>query len=200
MPPPAGGKAGAAADTAAFAFPDYYQFPPFFTLQPVEETRGKQLQMWQDLLCSYLQHHHANSKKSVSVLNVNSDAKLDLFHNAGIRRGLTPDAIRAVLQHFCDQGFGRWLDARERTQCCCSWQTSSSWAAELFKYADDTGQLNAMMTVYELVEGDETRRYGFHGLAPGTCLAALQWLQQERKATLKMADDPAECGVKFHYP
>ena len=32
---------------------DFYNFPPFFTLQPVAKTRAKQLNLWRDLILDY---------------------------------------------------------------------------------------------------------------------------------------------------
>ena len=34
-------------------FPEFYNFPPFFTIQPVLETREKQLALWRQLILDY---------------------------------------------------------------------------------------------------------------------------------------------------
>ncbi|MBC8132418.1 MAG: hypothetical protein H7X95_05500, partial [Deltaproteobacteria bacterium] len=39
-------------------WPSYYSLPPFFTLQPVPNTRQKQLQMWTELVLLYQKHHN----------------------------------------------------------------------------------------------------------------------------------------------
>ena len=36
-----------------FEFPDFYSYPPYFTLQPVKETREKQLASWRNLVVTY---------------------------------------------------------------------------------------------------------------------------------------------------
>jgi hypothetical protein len=36
-----------------FQLPDLYNFPPFFTIQPVLITREKQLEQWRDLILKY---------------------------------------------------------------------------------------------------------------------------------------------------
>merc|ERR1711976_1138688 len=46
-----------AASSGAFALPPVYSYPPYFTLQPVKESREKQISLWHDLLLSYCRHH-----------------------------------------------------------------------------------------------------------------------------------------------
>ena len=40
-----------------FALPDYYDWKPFFTIQPIEATRAKQLKLWCDLIIAYFDYH-----------------------------------------------------------------------------------------------------------------------------------------------
>ena len=36
--------------------PDFYHFPPFFTIQPVLSTREKQLGQWRELILKYREY------------------------------------------------------------------------------------------------------------------------------------------------
>eukprot|EP00953_Heterococcus_sp_UTEX-ZZ885_P016047 9047-Heterococcus_DN1.PRE.4 len=47
------GPQAAAASNSQFQVPEFYNFPPFFTLQPVLETREKQLKLWSDVVLGY---------------------------------------------------------------------------------------------------------------------------------------------------
>ena len=39
------------------AYPEFYNFPPFFTIQPVLATREKQLALWRELILNYHNHY-----------------------------------------------------------------------------------------------------------------------------------------------
>jgi ESCRT-II complex subunit VPS25 len=68
---------------AKFEWPEFYSFPPFFTLQPVEETRKKQLDMWVDLVVRWCK------VVGLSEIHVSSADKLELFSNKAIGRALS---------------------------------------------------------------------------------------------------------------
>ncbi|KAB1200110.1 Vacuolar protein sorting-associated protein 25 [Morella rubra] len=36
-----------------FKLPQFFNYPPYFTLQPVRDTRDKQVQLWKDLILDY---------------------------------------------------------------------------------------------------------------------------------------------------
>lgn len=80
---------------AEFAWPSFYELPPFFTyvhlyfahfplsdpvlrLQPVEATRKKQTQIWCELILNFCRHHN------IFELDVN-DSKTPLFYNEKIK-------------------------------------------------------------------------------------------------------------------
>ena len=79
-------KAAAGADgpgDAGFEWPWQYSFPPFFTLQPNEETRNRQVGAWADLICKYCAHKH------MEVLVIAEAASsLPLFNNTELKRTL----------------------------------------------------------------------------------------------------------------
>jgi len=74
---------------SSFAFPDHYNFPPFFTLQTVQSTRQKQLALWRDLI---LRYHTFNKIKTLVVHDC------PLWANKSIDRSLDQPAITAILQ------------------------------------------------------------------------------------------------------
>lgn len=72
-------------------WPAYYSLPPFFTIQPVANTRAKQLQMWVELVLLYQKHHNRTQ------VVVNKDADSPLFSNTAIKR--------FVVELFCHPSF-----------------------------------------------------------------------------------------------
>ena len=43
--------------SGAFIWPEFWNFPPYFTLQPVPETQQKQKELWRELIVAYCRHH-----------------------------------------------------------------------------------------------------------------------------------------------
>jgi ESCRT-II complex subunit VPS25 len=117
----------AAATVEEYVFPDCYSFPPFFTLQPVAETRAKQLVLWLDFLKSY-QHHH----KRPSLL-FPRDFECELFCNKQIKRKLPIDGVHAVLDEAAAQGLGSWATP-DRIEFSLSWRTCQEWGQLIFKW------------------------------------------------------------------
>ena len=79
----------------AFEFPEIYSYPPFFTLQPVKETREKQLASWRDLIVKY-----ARSERVFEF-----DPKtFALFENKAIQRALNETARQAIVENLTERG------------------------------------------------------------------------------------------------
>lgn len=41
----------------SFVYPEFWSYPPYFTLQPIPETQNKQKQLWRALILAYCKHH-----------------------------------------------------------------------------------------------------------------------------------------------
>ena len=68
--------------------PDFYFFPPFFTLQPVISTRNHQLRLWRDMIVQY----HTFHKQKILVVH-----DCPLFINKTIDRQLNDEAIQVIM-------------------------------------------------------------------------------------------------------
>ncbi len=91
-PPPAG-------------LPDAWNWPPFFTLQPVLATRERQLAQWADLLRQWCAAHR------VYELDVGAElaARRPPLCNEAIQRRLSEAAAVAVLDSMVAHGQAEWL-------------------------------------------------------------------------------------------
>jgi len=65
----------------AFEFPKFHNYPPYFTLQPVADSRAKQISWWKDLILKYCK------QCKVHVLSADEDDDSPLFWNKSIQRG-----------------------------------------------------------------------------------------------------------------
>lgn len=89
-PSRAGAPRGAlGAMSGSFEFPFFFSYPPYFTLQPVKDTRERQAALWAALILAYCKHH------KLFVLRL--DEPLPLFANASIGRALPVEARAAFV-------------------------------------------------------------------------------------------------------
>nr|QBH73049.1 hypothetical protein [Orthoderella ornata] len=173
---------------AAVEWPWQYSFPPFFTIQPHNETRAKQIAAWRSLVLDY---YRATKQ---STLDVAEAQRSELFNNSSIKRKLPQEGIIMILEDLARTGNAEALDKQKR-RWLVYWHTLDEWANILYSWAQNSGMTNTVCTFYELVEGDSTADEDFHGLDTEVLVKALQKLEGRGKAEVIMFDDNQ--GVKF---
>lgn len=169
-----------------FQFPDIYHFPPFFTLQPVEQTRRKQLTQWADVILSYT-FHHGSHQISISS---------PVWENKEISRKLAPDDAQKVLADMVEKGFAIWQSS-DLKSCVVSGRKSGEWADILYKWSKDVFQTNKICTLYELTTGALAGSDEFKDEPADILLNALKILEKDGKVVIIEADAIDEVGIKF---
>jgi len=159
-------------------------------LQPVLNTRKKQIAMWQNLVLDYTRHF------KMYQLDVDEAASSPLFYNATINRRLSVENIRIILEHLAKEGNGTWKD-KEKRRFTILWRSPAQWGEMLYKWVCSSGFTDTVMTIYELREGDATEGEEFHGLDSEVLLKALQTLEKQGKCQVFSGHQSDEAGVKF---
>ncbi|EDW61061.1 vacuolar protein-sorting-associated protein 25 [Drosophila virilis] len=172
---------------AEFQWPWEYTFPPFFTLQPHEETRRQQLKVWTDLFLKYLKH---NNKFTL----ITNDQNLPLFCNESINRRLSPELILLILEQLQQSGHAAPLDKR-RQEWQVYWYTLEEYGNMVYDWIQETGQTNSICTLYEIISGESTNQLEFHNMDENVLLGALRLLEEKGKCELIEMD--GSHGVKF---
>ncbi|EPE03888.1 vacuolar protein-sorting-associated protein [Ophiostoma piceae UAMH 11346] len=211
--------------SSSFTFPQYYSFPPMFTLQPNLNTRRAQLDKWSALVLAYCRHYRifrlivgggppdatgpARVDSSMSGIADDDDMPSvayyapDLFRNRNIDRAMPPSEIRQVLDDMKRQGRIEFVDQPQKGAATDSvsssfyvfWKTPEEWAAAVEAFVDDTAQRGSVLTLYELTAGDATRGSELHGLDPVVLQRALAVLVKRGKAQVFGQEE--SLGVKF---
>lgn len=75
------------------------------------------------------------------------------------------------------------------------WRRPEEWAELLADWAEETGQKNTVLTLYELMEGEATSSREFHGMDLDVMLKSLNVLVKRGKAQVFGNED--QQGVKF---
>ncbi|KXS95130.1 hypothetical protein AC578_2886 [Pseudocercospora eumusae] len=185
----------ASTKSASFTFPAYTTFPPFYTLQPNLTTRSRQLELWSALITSYCAHHR------IFRLALSSPPS-NLFSNASIKRSLKPADIRAVLEHMSKPENGpraEWIAPTSRSEtsntCYIYWKTPTEWADTIYKFVEETGQKGAVLTIYELRQGESSVGKEWQEIDEALLRKALNVLVKRGKAQIFGQEENA--GVKF---
>lgn len=176
--------------------PPFYNFKPFFTLQPVQQTREKQLKLWRDLIVGY--HRAHGSYRMADPLN------FELFQNVELDRQLNLDGIKAVVQSLISNKLAEWEDESAENAgtgtgaLLIMFKNSETLASEIYSWAVGENLVGNVATLYEMVEGND---YGgdspFKGIDMAVVRKALMILQTSGKCVVIDGASPEEDGVKF---
>uniref|UniRef100_A0A914Y766 Vacuolar protein-sorting-associated protein 25 n=1 Tax=Panagrolaimus superbus TaxID=310955 RepID=A0A914Y766_9BILA len=173
----------------SFIFPWEYDFPPFFTIQPNAATREKQLEAWAQLVLHYC---HQNNIYTADITQL---AETELFNNRNLNRRLDYNGILTVLDYLEAKNCVEWSD-RQKRQCHIHWQSPEQWAEVIHSWARANGFLNSVVTLEDLIDGDDTAQESFHGINRRTLIKALEALQKKGLAAI-IEHEGAVAGVKF---
>ncbi|KAH3760784.1 vacuolar protein sorting 25 [Pelomyxa schiedti] len=183
-----------ASSSPPFEFPSYYTRQPFFTVQPVLNTRKKQSQLWGDLIVSYCRHN------KIYELNLTEAATSPLFCNTTINRKLSMDGIVTFIDDLVQQGNAEWVDAREKNRVNIFWRKIDHWATLIYKWVSDMGMLGNVLTVWEIQNGENSQGQEFFELDTRVLMKALGVLEREGKAQVFSGTSDENLGVKFFAP
>ena len=156
-----------------FQLPTFYNFPPYFTLQPNEETQQRQLELWRELVLRYCQ------SKRIFCVDLQSDA-FPLFSNTKIQRSLNMKFKLALFDRMASHGYAGWQDSSKRT-ALVFWRSLDDWADAIYTWAKQSARDDAVMTLDELATGVETRGQVFHQMDSSVLERALGVLEQRGK-------------------
>jgi len=170
-----------------FKFPYFYNYPPYFTLQPVKDTQEKQIQLWKELILKYCK----NEKCFVIDLE-----EFPLFNNTSIQRKLTFEAREVFLGALVAEGRAEWMDKNHR-KCLILWRRIQDWAELLLDFVRENGMEDSVMTLEEIISGDETHGTELAGIDRGVLIRAVKILEQRGKAAMFKGTSTDDDGVKF---
>ncbi|XP_005183387.1 vacuolar protein-sorting-associated protein 25-like [Musca domestica] len=170
-----------------FQWPWEYTFPPFFTLQPHEETRQQQLNVWSELFLKYLKHLNK------FTVNIN-EGSFPLYYNESLNRRLSPSMILQILQKLQSTGHAQPLD-KKRQEWQVYWHTLEEYGNMIYDWIQETGQTGSVCTLYEIANGESTEDKEFHGIDENVLVNVLRLLEDKGRCELIEMD--GSYGVKF---
>lgn len=178
-------------------FPWQYSFPPFFTLQPNEDTKRKQLDAWCDLVLEYCKF------KRIFQFDANEMQNSELFSNKKIDRKCSLDLINVIIDELIRKNRAEWQmsgvgkNAKQTSKCFIYWYGLDEWARFIYDYVVKNGLQNSVCTIYELIDSDEVKKEIFYRIDHQLFLKSIKILENSKKAELIHLNDNDEPGVKF---
>ncbi|KAK7367020.1 hypothetical protein VNO80_09026 [Phaseolus coccineus] len=171
-----------------FKLPHFFNYPPYFTLQPVRDTREKQIQLWKELILDYC--------KSQKTFVIAIEEEFPLFTNHVIERSLTHEAKETFLSALVSEGRAEWMDKGHR-RCLILWHRIQDWADILIQFAKDNGLEDGVVTIEEIRSGPESQGTELHGIDRTILNRALKLLEQKGKLVVFKGTSTDDEGVKF---
>lgn len=159
-----------------------YEFPPFFTRQPNEDTWRLQLKLWMDVVHAWCVEHNEFRVTSTSPL----------FRNERIDRTLNSDTAELVLAELCRCGRAE----RNGAAVLVYRRQPQELAAALTQWARSTGHESAVLTFYELSEGELPGLTEFAG-ADKMLLTRVAEALAKRGEAVAMKEDGECVGLKL---
>lgn len=132
-------------------------FSPFFSLgtsecrlQPIAETRERQVALWKEEIV-----RHCREK---AIVEVDLDeGGLEIFRNDRINRELSRESMQAFFQALVDEGRAEWLGSgtrKAKSLCMIFWRSMEGWQEEVERSIRQEGLVGEVVTFPEVnVEG-----------------------------------------------
>ena len=171
-----------------YAYPDFYAYPPYFTLQPVKETREKQMSCWRDLVVSFTRANRDFEFETKTF---------ELFENKSINRSLNESARKAIVDDLCAHGLGETCEGSGGGTVRVLWRSLQEWQSCVLDWAHRTGRRGDVLTVEELCDSSEVAGEEFRGMPPSMMERILRTLEKQKKVMIFQGTDQDDLGVKF---
>jgi len=168
-----------------FELPGFFNYPPYFTLQPSIATREVQVRLWKELILEYC--------RSQRIYTISLEQDFPLFSNPAIQRSLSREAKEVFLSALVSEGHAEWMD-RNCNKCLILWLTIQDWANYILNFVKENG-LGSTMPVEDIRSGFDTRGTELAGIDSIILTRALRLLEQKGKAAIFKVNDCE--GVKF---
>ena len=123
--------------------------------------------------------HPSSSPTVNTITSFHLTDSLDIFTNTSINRVIHPNLYKAITSHMLST---KKLIRNNKGTLLVWYKSPSEWSSLLHNYAIRTGNTSgAIMTMYELIEGEDSVGEEFHALPEDIWRIVLDELEREGK-------------------
>ncbi|CAL1714313.1 unnamed protein product [Somion occarium] len=134
-----------------FLLPSIHAAPPFFTQQPNPATQAIVTEQWSRLILSYARHRQLFTVR-VEDAEVTGGEWDEILRNDRINRRLRSSHLAYILEQMAAKNQLVYDPPKQSRSALLYWRTPEEWAEVLHEWASTTGQLNTILTFYEIIE------------------------------------------------
>ncbi|CAL1714312.1 unnamed protein product [Somion occarium] len=136
---------------SGFLLPSIHAAPPFFTQQPNPATQAIVTEQWSRLILSYARHRQLFTVR-VEDAEVTGGEWDEILRNDRINRRLRSSHLAYILEQMAAKNQLVYDPPKQSRSALLYWRTPEEWAEVLHEWASTTGQLNTILTFYEIIE------------------------------------------------
>lgn len=188
-----------------FEFPKIHSFPPLYTKQPNVTVLNNQLESWMNIILSYCQYYQITSLLLNGQIKYCQDESVDvsklpeLFNNKSINRSINDEFKLEILQYMIKKNKAGFINPKQKDLGIFIYYKSlNEWSDLLYSYIDSTGQLNTILTIYELTKSEMNLPKDLYNLDELLLVKIIKdVLMKSGKAQIIMDDNGEIGGVKI---
>ncbi|KAL5861918.1 hypothetical protein ACOSQ3_003208 [Xanthoceras sorbifolium] len=148
-----------------FKLPAFFNYPHYFTLQPVRETREKQVQLWKELILDYFR------TQKIFVIGLEEEFPFIVFTCCKRELALIPIGRKKCILKWRPSGGSLHGNS---TRLRCMFEDRECVQAQKVK---ENGLEDSVMTVEEILSGIESRGTELHGMDRTFLMRALKLVE-----------------------
>ncbi|KAG8221057.1 ribosomal protein L5 domain-containing protein [Butyriboletus roseoflavus] len=134
-----------------FLLPSIHAAPPFFTEQPTPSTQSLFADHWTRLILSYARHRRLFTLRVEDAEAPGNDWD-EILRNERINRRVLPSYLSSLLAILASKNLAVYEPAKQSRSVLLFWRQPEEWAEALHAWATASGQLNTILTFYEITD------------------------------------------------
>ncbi|KAF9472854.1 ESCRT-II complex, vps25 subunit [Pholiota conissans] len=134
-----------------FVLPSIHSAPPFFTEQPNPTTHATATAQWIKLILTYARHRKLFTLRVEDAETAGSDWE-EILRNERINRKILAPHLSNILEAMVQQNLAVYEPPKQARSVLVFWRLQEEWAEVLYDWVTSTGQLNTIMTFYDITD------------------------------------------------
>ncbi|KAL4257014.1 VPS25 family protein [Pleurotus pulmonarius] len=139
------------ATPSGYLLPSIHSAPPFFTKQINPTTRSIADDHWTRIILGYARHRRLFTLR-VEDAETSGNEWDEIFRNERINRRLLPDHLASLISSMVANNLAVYEPPKQSRSVLLYWRRPEEWADVLHSWVASTGQMNTIMTFYEITD------------------------------------------------
>ncbi|KAF8634193.1 hypothetical protein AX15_001008 [Amanita polypyramis BW_CC] len=136
---------------SGFLLPSIHSAPPLFTEQPNPTTQAIATDHWIRLILTYARHRKLFFLKVEDAETSENDWD-EVLKNERINRKMLPSHLSHIIEAMVKRNVATYEPPKQTRSVMLYWRSPEEWAEVLHSWATSTGQLNTILTYYDITD------------------------------------------------